>query len=147
MDWLDGITRLFPKETVERLQRDAIERYEIHDIVTDPAVLERVEPNPALLRAVLRTKHLMNPEVLRLARRIVEAVVRDLTARLATEVRQAFSGVPGPPAEHPAAGAQLRRPAHDPGEPGPLPAGRATVADRDAAFLLPQPASTWCNGR
>jgi Mg-chelatase subunit ChlD len=92
VDWLNEITRLFPRETVERLQRDAIERYEITDIVTDPAVLERVEPNPALLRAVLQTKHLMNPEVLRLARRIVEAVVRDLMARMATEVRAAFTG-------------------------------------------------------
>ncbi|WP_062433942.1 VWA domain-containing protein [Herbidospora daliensis] len=92
VDWLDDITRLFPKETVERLQRDAVERYEIHDVVTDPAVLARIEPNPALLKAVLRTKHLMNPQVLRLARRIVEAVVRDLTDRLATEVRAAFSG-------------------------------------------------------
>ncbi|MFC7531191.1 VWA domain-containing protein [Actinoplanes sp. GCM10030250] len=92
VDWLDGITRLFPKETVERLQRDAVERYEINDIVTDPAVLERVEPNPALLRAVLRTKHLMNPEVLRLARRLVEAVVRDLIARLAEDVRHSFAG-------------------------------------------------------
>nr|WP_062331668.1 VWA domain-containing protein [Herbidospora sakaeratensis] len=92
VDWLDDITRLFPKETVERLQRDAVERYEIHDVVTDPDVLARIEPNPALLKAVLRTKHLMNPQVLRLARRIVEAVVRDLTDRLATEVRTAFSG-------------------------------------------------------
>ncbi|RZU76656.1 VWA domain containing CoxE-like protein [Micromonospora kangleipakensis] len=90
--WLDDITRLFPKETVERLQRDAVERYEIHDVVTDPAVLQRVEPNPALLKAVLRTKHLMNPDVLRLARRIVETVVRQLTERLATEVRAAFTG-------------------------------------------------------
>lgn len=92
VDWLDDITRLFPKETVERLQRDAVERYEIHDVVTDPAVLQRVEPNPALLKAVLRTKHLMNPDVLRLARRIVETVVRQLTERLATEVRVAFTG-------------------------------------------------------
>ncbi|MDI6103541.1 VWA domain-containing protein [Actinoplanes sp. NEAU-A12] len=92
VDWLDGITRLFPKETIERLQRDAVERYQIDDIVTDPGVLERIEPNPALLRAVLRTKHLMNPEVLRLARRLVEAVVRELMERLATEVRQTFTG-------------------------------------------------------
>ncbi|MBU2667102.1 VWA domain-containing protein [Actinoplanes bogorensis] len=92
VDWLDEITRLFPRETVERLQRDAVERYEIHDIVTDPAVLERVEPNPALLKAVLQTKHLMNPDVLRLARRIVKAVVRDLMAKMATEVRVAFTG-------------------------------------------------------
>jgi len=92
VDWLSDITELFPTETVERLQRDAIERYEITDIVTDPEVLASVEPNPGLLRAVLQTKHLMNPEVLRLARRIVEAVVRDLMAKMATEVRAAFSG-------------------------------------------------------
>ena len=92
VDWLDDIGRLFPAETVERLQRDAVERYEITDVVTDPEVLRTVEPNPALLRAVLQTKHLMNPEVLRLARRIVEAVVRDLMAKMATEVRSAFTG-------------------------------------------------------
>ncbi|SNS31205.1 VWA domain-containing protein [Actinomadura mexicana] len=92
VDWLDAVHRLFPKGTIERLERDAVERYEIHEIVTDPAVLERIEPDEALLRAVLRTKHLMNPEVLALARKIVEAVVRQLTERLATEVRQAFHG-------------------------------------------------------
>jgi Mg-chelatase subunit ChlD len=92
VDWLDDIHRLFPKETIERLERDAVERYEILEVVTDPDVLARIEPNPTLLRAVLRTKHLMNPEVLRLARRIVETVVRDLMKKLAPEVRQAFSG-------------------------------------------------------
>ena len=92
LHWLDEIHRLFPKETIERLERDAVERYEIHEIVTDPDVLERIEPNATLLKAVLRTKHLMNPEVLRLARRIVEEVVRSLMEKMATEVRQAFSG-------------------------------------------------------
>ncbi|MGM1058649.1 VWA domain-containing protein [Saccharothrix sp. Mg75] len=92
VDWLDDVHRLFPRETVERLERDAVERYDITEVVTDPAVLERIEPNAALLRAVLRTKHLMNPEVLAMARRIVEAVVRDLLRRLAHEVRQSFTG-------------------------------------------------------
>ncbi|MFC5059580.1 VWA domain-containing protein [Saccharothrix xinjiangensis] len=92
VDWLDDVHRLFPKETVERLERDAVERYDITDVVTDPAVLERIEPNPALLRAVLRTKHLMNPEVLGQARRIVEAVVRELVRKLAGEVRRSFAG-------------------------------------------------------
>ncbi|MEV5986958.1 VWA domain-containing protein [Streptomyces sp. NPDC052051] len=92
VDWLDDIHRLFPKETVERLERDAVERYEIHEIVTDPDVLARVEPNQTLLRAVLRTKHLMNPDVLAPARRIVETVVRQLLERLRPEVRRAFTG-------------------------------------------------------
>jgi hypothetical protein len=92
VDWLAEITRLFPKETVERLERDAVDHYRVDDLVTDPRVLERVRPNPALLAAVLKTKHLMNPDVLAMARKLVAAVVEDLTSRLATEVRLAFSG-------------------------------------------------------
>ncbi|GAB7041097.1 MULTISPECIES: VWA domain-containing protein [Catenuloplanes] len=92
VDWLNDIARLFPKETIERLQRDAVEKYEIHDVVTNPAVLETITPNQTLLKAVLRTKHLMNPEVLRLARRIVEAVVRELMEKLRADIRTSFSG-------------------------------------------------------
>ena len=92
VDWLDEVHRLFPRETIERLERDAVERYDITEIVTDPEVLARIEPSPALLRAVLRTKHLMNPDVLAMARRLVEVVVRDLLRRLAKDVRQAFTG-------------------------------------------------------
>ncbi|MFD7735875.1 DUF5682 family protein [Kitasatospora phosalacinea] len=96
VDWLEDVHRLFPKETVERLERDAVERYGIDEIVTDPEVLSRVEPSPALLRAVLRTKHLMNPELLSLARKLVESVVRELLERLRPEVRRAFTGARAP---------------------------------------------------
>jgi Mg-chelatase subunit ChlD len=92
VDWLDDIHELFPRETVERLERDAIERYGLTDIVTNPDVLERVEPSPTLLRAVLRTKHLMNPNVLALARKLVEHVVQDLIRRLRPQVEVAFHG-------------------------------------------------------
>ena len=91
-DWLDEVHRLFPRETIERLERDAVEKYQIQEILTDPQVLQRVEPSAAMLKAVLRTKHLMNPDVLRLARGIVEKVVRELMEKMAREVRQAFSG-------------------------------------------------------
>ncbi|MBR7837096.1 VWA domain-containing protein, partial [Actinospica durhamensis] len=92
VDWLDEIHQLFPRETIERLERDAVERYGIEEILTDPELLARIEPSPTLLRAVLRTKHLMNPQVLALARQIVERVVRDLLERLRPEVRAAFHG-------------------------------------------------------
>ncbi|WNG58141.1 VWA domain-containing protein [Archangium gephyra] len=92
-DWINEVHTLFPKETIERLERDAVERYKIDEVVTRADVLSRVEPNETLLRAVLRTKHLMNPEVLAVARRIVEKVVRDLMEKLSKEVRQTFSGV------------------------------------------------------
>jgi hypothetical protein len=92
VDWLNEIHQLFPRETIERLERDAVERYGIEEILTDPDLLRRIEPSPALLRAVLRTKHLMNPQVLALARHIVERVVRDLMERLQPQMRAAFYG-------------------------------------------------------
>jgi len=91
-DWIAEVHRLFPKETIERLEQDAVDRYQIHDVVTNPDVLKRIEPNQTLLKAVLKTKHLMNPEVLQLARELVKKVVEKLMKELAEEVKQSFSG-------------------------------------------------------
>lgn len=91
-EWVNTVHTLFPKEVIERLETDAVERFGIDDVVTNLAVLERLEPSQSLLKAVLHTKHLMNPDVLAAARRIVAEVVRQLMAQLQTEVRTAFSG-------------------------------------------------------
>lgn len=91
-EWINTIHTLFPKEVIERLERDAVERYGIDEVVTNLAVLERLEPSESLLRAVLHTKHLMNPEVLAAARKLVAEVVRRLVEQCARVVRHAFSG-------------------------------------------------------
>ena len=91
-EWINAIHSLFPRETIERLERDAIEQYQVYDLVTNPEVLENVRPNPALLQAVLHTKHLMNPEVLLLARKLVEKVVAEIMQRLAKSYERAFGG-------------------------------------------------------
>lgn len=90
--WIDQVHKLFPRETIERLERDAVERFQIHEVVTNPEVLARVEPSVALLRAVLQTKHLMNPAVLAMARELVARVVRQLMEKLARELRRSFHG-------------------------------------------------------
>lgn len=91
-EWINQIHELFPKETIERLERDAIERYGIDEVVTNLEVLERATPNPALLAAVMRTKHLMNPQVLAMARKLVASVVSELIEKLAKEIQRSFSG-------------------------------------------------------
>ena len=91
-EWINEIHELFPKETIERLERDAIERYGIDEVVTNIEVLERATPNPALLEAVMRTKHLMNPQVLAMARQLVAKVVAELIEKLAKQVQRSFSG-------------------------------------------------------
>lgn len=91
-DWINQVHQLFPKKTVERLEKDALERYQLDEMVTNPEVLDRAQPNVTLLKAVLRTKHLMNQDVLKAAHRLVNRTVEELLQRLAREIRPAFIG-------------------------------------------------------
>lgn len=91
-DWINQIHTLFPKKTIERLEKDALERYQLDEMVTNPDVLARAQPNQSLLKAVLRTKHLMNQQVLAMAQRLVRSVVQELVEKLARDVRNPFLG-------------------------------------------------------
>ena len=91
-EWINRVHELFPRRTIERIEKDALERYQLQEMVTNPVLLARAQPNPTLLKAVLHTKHLMNAEVLALARQLVRRVVEQLMEKLAREVRQPFSG-------------------------------------------------------
>lgn len=77
-EWINSIHTLFPQQVIERLESDAVLRYGIEDVVTNLDMLERMQPSESLLRAVLHTKHLMNPEVLAAARRIVRRLLKKL---------------------------------------------------------------------
>ena len=91
-EWINQVHELFPQRTIERLEKDALERYQLDEMVTNPDVLARAQPNPTLLKAVLRTKHLMNQEVLKAAQHLIRQVVEELLRKLAQEVRTAFGG-------------------------------------------------------
>jgi len=91
-DWINRVHELFPTRAIERLEKDALERYQLDEIVTNPEVLQRAEPSQTLLEAVLRTKHLMNQEVLSAARLLVKRVVEEIIRKLSVQIRQPFFG-------------------------------------------------------
>lgn len=94
--WLSRVRDLFPREAVQVMERDALTRYGLHELVTDEAVLREAEPSDDLLRAILQFKHLMKGPVLEAAREIVAEVVGALAARLETECRPALYGPMSP---------------------------------------------------
>ncbi|MFR8334620.1 MAG: hypothetical protein ACLU9S_21555 [Oscillospiraceae bacterium] len=47
--WLNKVRRLFPRQAAEVLERHALERYRLSELLTDREVLEKLEPNQALL--------------------------------------------------------------------------------------------------
>ncbi len=90
--WLHRIKKLFPRRTVEVLERHALEKYGMTELLTDPEVLRRLEPNKELLKTVLELKHMMKGEVLSLAREIVRKVAEEIARKLEQEVRISFFG-------------------------------------------------------
>ncbi|HEY7357822.1 MAG TPA: VWA domain-containing protein [Ktedonobacterales bacterium] len=91
-DWLNQVRELFPRETVEVIEHHALDRYGMADLVTDPQVLERLEPSYDLLKTLLTFKSMMRGEVLEMARRIIRHVVDDLKRRLEADVRRVLWG-------------------------------------------------------
>ncbi len=91
-EWINTVHELFPQKTIERLEKDALERYQLQEIVTNAELLSRVEPNTTLLKAILQTKHLMNQEVLAIARTLVRRVVQQLMEKLSRPVQSPFIG-------------------------------------------------------
>lgn len=91
-DWINAVHTLFPQRTIERIEKDALERYEVQELVTNGELLQRAKPNMTLLKAVLHTKHLMNQEVLGFARELVRKMVEQLIEKLARPVRSVFLG-------------------------------------------------------
>ncbi len=90
--WIHKIKKLFPKQTVEVMERHALEKYGMTELLTDPDVLEKLEPNQELLKTILELKHMMKGEVLTMAREIVRKVAEELTKKLEQEMRQSFWG-------------------------------------------------------
>jgi uncharacterized protein with von Willebrand factor type A (vWA) domain len=92
LDWINSIHELFPQKTIERLEKDALERYRLEEIINNPDLLSRVQPNLTLLKAILRTKHLMNQQVLAMARELVRQGIEELLQKLAKPIEFPFLG-------------------------------------------------------
>src|SRR5215831_4320526 len=90
--WLSEVRELFPKETVAVIEKHALDRYVLTELVTDPEILRRLEPNFDLLKMLLTFRGHLQGEVLNEARRIIRNVVEEIKQRLIAEVRRAFSG-------------------------------------------------------
>jgi Mg-chelatase subunit ChlD len=90
--WLGEVRELFPRETSEVIEKHALDRYELVELVTDPETLERLEPSEQLLKTLLALKGHLGADVLEVARRIIRQVVEELRQRLEMEVRRAMAG-------------------------------------------------------
>ncbi|MBD8527671.1 VWA domain-containing protein [Pseudomarimonas arenosa] len=92
VNWLGQVRELFPRQTAEVIEKHALDRYGLTELVTDPQTLQRLEPNHQLLRTLLTLRGHLKGDVLHLARRIIRQVIEEIRRQLESEVRQALTG-------------------------------------------------------
>jgi Mg-chelatase subunit ChlD len=90
--WLAEVRELFPAEAAEVVERHALDRYGMTELVTDPEVLGRLTPSLDLVKAILSFRGMMQGPVLEVARRIVREVIEELRRKLEEEVRRVMGG-------------------------------------------------------
>ena len=90
--WIEKARKLFPKRTVEVLEKQALEHFNLTELLTDKKVLEKMEPNTDLLKTILQFKHLMKSDVIAEAKKIIKKVVDEITEKLQTDIRKSLLG-------------------------------------------------------
>jgi Mg-chelatase subunit ChlD len=90
--WLHEVRTLFPQDTVEIVERDALTRFGLSDLLGDPALLQKLEPTDDVLRALLAFRAHLPPAVLPEAKRLVRRALDRITARLKKIYEPALRG-------------------------------------------------------
>jgi Mg-chelatase subunit ChlD len=90
--WLGDIRTYFPSSTVRVMQRDALERLRLTQMLLEPEMLEQVEPDVHLVATLLSLSRVMPEKTKDTARQVVRRVVEELERKLAGSMIQAVRG-------------------------------------------------------
>ncbi len=90
--WLGDIRKYFPKQVVQVMQRDALDRLNLTQMLTEPEMLEAIEPDVHLIATLLSLRGIIPAKTKETARLVVAKVVDELTRKLDAPMRQAITG-------------------------------------------------------
>ncbi|WP_420450837.1 VWA domain-containing protein [Ilumatobacter sp.] len=90
--WLGDIRRYFPSSIVRVLQRDAVERLDLRQLMLEPELLQALEPDISLVTVLVELNRVLPDETRASARAVIATVVADVEARLEDQTRQAVRG-------------------------------------------------------
>ena len=90
--WLGDIRSYFEDDVVAVIQKDAIERHGLDQLLFEPETLESVQPNLALIGTLLTLADRIPERTKETARAVIRKVVDELKKKLESDLRQAVTG-------------------------------------------------------
>jgi Mg-chelatase subunit ChlD len=90
--WLGDIRKYFPSSVVQVMQRDALERLKMRDMLLQPEMLESVQPDVHLVANLISLSSVIPAKTKTTARMVVQKVVDELMKKLEDPMRSAIAG-------------------------------------------------------
>jgi Mg-chelatase subunit ChlD len=90
--WLGDIRKYFPASVVQVMQRDAMERLNMREMLLQPEMLESVQPDVHLVANLISLASVIPAKTKDTARMVVRKVVDELMRKLEDPLRSAISG-------------------------------------------------------
>ena len=91
-DWITKVRELFPNTTAEVLEKHALEKFDMTELITDDEILKKMKPDMSLLKTILQLKHLMKGKVLETAKKIAKEVAEQIRKKLENDVKRSVLG-------------------------------------------------------
>ena len=91
LEWLRDIRTAFPAAAADTLERHAIERYRLYEMLRDPALLRQMTPSIGLVTGLLAIHREVPPAILVEIRRIIREVADRVRRALEREVKPALT--------------------------------------------------------
>jgi len=90
--WLGDIRQYFKKSVVQVMQRDALERLNLQQLLFEPESLEAIEPDVHLVGTLISLANVIPKKAKETARQVVRKVVEDLERKLRNPLTSAVRG-------------------------------------------------------
>ncbi|MEU4739267.1 VWA domain-containing protein [Actinosynnema sp. NPDC023658] len=90
--WLGDVRTYFPSSVVQVMQRDAVERLGLRQLLLEPELLSSVEPDVSLVGTLVSLSHAIPERTRETARAVVRKVVEDIERKLADRLLAAVHG-------------------------------------------------------
>ena len=90
--WLGDIRQYFPSSVVQIIQKDALERLNLQQMLLEPELLENIEVDIHLVSTLIGLNHLMPDQTKETARIVVRKLVEEIERRLKQSLEQAIQG-------------------------------------------------------
>ncbi len=90
--WLGDIRKYFPSSIVQVMQRDALDRLNMRQLLLEPEMLESIQPDVHMVANLISLSHVIPAHTKETARLVVRKVVDELMRKLEEPMRSAVTG-------------------------------------------------------